>query len=283
MKTLLGLAVLLLVPVAIPEQTPGKIQVGVCTGLDKLDAAQAAGFDYAEISVSRLAALPEDEFQSFLQHLGKLHIPVPAANSFLPADIKIVGPEADPARQLEYVSKAFGRLKKVGVSVVVFGSGGARRVPEGYPREDAFRQLVDFCRSTARPARDSGIVVAVEPLRHQETNIINTVQEGLKLVQAVDLPEIKLLVDYYHLAVENENPAILLEAAKYIVHTHIANPQGRVYPLSMDESGYAGFFENLCKIGYARRISVEASTPDFAAQAPRTIALLRSGLACMPK
>ena len=71
-----------------------------------------------------------------------------------------------------------------------------------------------------------------------------------------------------------------LEAAQDIVHTHIANPQGRDYPLSPGESNYAPFFENLCRIGYSGRLSIEASTSDFAVQAPRAIAMLRKGLAC---
>jgi sugar phosphate isomerase/epimerase len=141
---------------------------------------------------------------------------------------------------------------------------------------------VDFCRRLAPLARSRGITIAIEPLRHQETNIINTAREGLALVKAVDQPEIQLLVDYYHLAEEGESADILLEAGKAIVHTHIANPKGRVYPLDPAESNYAPFFENLCKIGYSGRLSIEASTPDFDAQAPQSLAMLRKALACGP-
>ena len=164
--------------------------------------------------------------------------------------------------------------------MVVLGSGGARRVPDGFPREEAFSQLVDFCRRIAPLARDNGITIAVEPLRRQETNIINTAREGLELVKAVDRPEIKLLVDYYHLAEENESADVLLEAGRQVVHAHIANPKGRVYPLSPGESDYAGFFENLCRIRYSGRLSIEASTTDFAAQAPQSLAMLRKALSC---
>jgi hypothetical protein len=45
---------------------------------------------------------------------------------------------------MAYVAKAFDRVARLGVRIVVFGSGGARRVPEGYPRDDAVRQMVDF-------------------------------------------------------------------------------------------------------------------------------------------
>jgi len=234
------------------------------------------------VNASKVAGLSDGEFEQLAARVREIGIPVAAANIFIPAKIKIVGPDADASVQDAYVAKTLGRLKTIGVSVVVLGSGGARRVPDGFSREEAFAQLVDFCRRIAPIARDNRITIAIEPLRRQETNIVNNAREGLALVRAVDRPEIKLLVDYYHLAEEGESPDVLLEAGRQIVHTHIANPKGRVYPQEAGESAYAPFFENLCKIGYVGRMSIEASTTDFAAQAPRALALLRTALACKP-
>ncbi len=265
------------------SQASSKVQVGVCIDQDKLEAAQAAGFDYVELGVAKIASLTEEDFQRLVLRVRQLRIRVPAANTFIPGNLKVVGPAIDQDRQVDYVGKALARMKQLGVSVVVFGSGGARRVPEGFPHDEALRQFADFCRRIAPIARDSGITIAVEPLRRQETNLINSAREGLEVVKSVDLPQIKLLVDYYHLAEEGESPDILLEAGSSIIHTHIANPKGRVYPLSADESAYAPFFKNLCGIGYSGRISIEASTPDFATQAPRSIAMIRSGLNCPAK
>jgi len=88
-----------------------------------------------------------------------------------------------------------------------------------------------------------------------------------------------LMIDFYHLASEQEDPAIVLEANQHIRHLHVANPQGRVFPLSWSEFDYAPFFANLRKIGYDKRISVEASTKDLAGEAPQAIALLRKAFA----
>jgi sugar phosphate isomerase/epimerase len=46
----------------------------------------------------------------------------------------------------------------------------------------------------------------------------------------------------------------------------------------MHKYDYAPFFASLRKIGYERRISVEASTKHYAADSPRAIALLRRAL-----
>jgi len=278
-KTLL-LALLASVPCLALGTPPAATPVGVCVDASRFDAAQAAGFDYVEVGASRVAGLPEEEFAKLVAQVRQLRIPVAAANTFIPGTIKVVGPEIDKARQEAYVEGCLSRLQKLGVKIVVFGSGGSRRVPDGFSRDEAFAQLVDFCRRVAPIAGKHGITIAIEPLRRQETNIVNTAREGLALAKAVDRPEIRLLVDFYHLSEEAESPDVLLEAGKTVVHVHVANPKGRVYPLSADEAAYAPFFANLCKIGYTGRVSVEASTTDFEAQAPKSIAMLRTALAC---
>lgn len=261
-------------------QAPARVPVGVCLDADKFEAAQAAGFDYVEIGASKVAGLTDEEFRQLAARVAHLRIPVAAANGFIPAAIKLVGPEIDKERQAVYVATCLERLKTLGVKVVVFGSGGARRVPDGFARDEAFAQLVDFCRRIAPVARANGITIAIEPLRRQETNIVNSAREGLALVKAVDRPEIQLLVDYYHLTEEGESPDVLLEAGKQLAHIHVANPHGRVYPAAASEADYAPFFRNLCKAGYTGRVSIEGATTDFATQAPRALEFLRGALAC---
>ena len=83
------------------------------------------------------------------------------------------------------------------------------------------------------------------------------------------------MIDFFHLASEKEDPAIVAEAGPRLRHLHTANPQGRVFPLKWEEFDYAPFFARLRAAGYDKRISVEASTKDFASEAPQAIALLR--------
>jgi sugar phosphate isomerase/epimerase len=273
---LLFTATLLALLMALPSaQQAGKVLVGYCVGLKGLEAAKAVGFDYVELGVTEIAALPDSEFEAAVARAKAIGIPTPNANLFLPAAMKVTGPDIDPAAQMAYVRKALARLARFGVTILCFGSGGARRVPDGFAKEEAFAQLVAFGKRIAPEARAHGITVVIEPLRKQETNIINTAAEGLELVRAVNDPNFALLIDFYHLASENEDPSIVLTARDHIRHLHMANPQGRVFPLAWDEFDYGPFFEQLRRIGYAGRISVEASSRDLPGEAPRAIALLR--------
>jgi D-psicose/D-tagatose/L-ribulose 3-epimerase len=261
----------------------GRVLVGYCVGLKGLETAKAAGFDYVELSVTEIAGLSDADFDAAVEHVKQIGIPTPNANLFLPGSIRLTGPQAtDPEQQMAYVKKAFARLNRLGVKIVCFGSGGARRVPDGFPKEEAFTQLAAFGKRIAPEARANGITVVIEPLRTQESNIINTAAEGFELVKAVNDPNFELLIDFYHLASEKEDPAIILQAREHIRHLHMANPQGRVFPLKWDEFDYAPFFANLRQIGYAGRISIEASSRDIPAEAPHAIALLRRAFIDQP-
>jgi D-psicose/D-tagatose/L-ribulose 3-epimerase len=275
MKRLLVVVFAALIAASPSAAPPAHVQVGYCTNLKNLEAAKAAGFDYVEVAATEIAALSDADFDAAAAHIKTVGIATPTANLFLPATLKVTGPQIDVDAQTAHMRKVFTRLERLGVQILVFGSGGARRVPEGFSKDEAFKQLVDFGRRAAQEARSHHITVTIEPLRKQETNIINTAAEGLELVNAIDDPNFQLMIDFYHLATEHEDPSIVVRGKDHLRHLHMANPQGRVFPLKWEEYDYAPFFEKLREIGYDRRISVEALTKDLAAEGPQAIALLR--------
>lgn len=257
-----------------------RVEVGYCVGLKGLDIAKAAGFDYVELGVSEIAALSDVDFEAALKRVKDVGIATPNANLFFPSSMRLTGAEpSSPEQQLSYVSKAFARLQQLGVKIVCFGSGGARRVPDGFPKEEAFTQLVALGKRIAPAGGAHDITIVIEPLRKQESNIINSAAEGLELVKAVEHQNFQLLIDFFHLASEKEDPGIVLRAKDHLRHLHMANPQGRVFPLQWEEFEYGPFFANLRQIGYAGRISIEASSKDVPTEGPQAIALLRRAFA----
>src|SRR5207248_236886 len=99
----------------------------------------------------------------------------------------------------------------------------------------AWRQIRAFLKLAGDIAQPKEMVIAIEPLRKQESNILNTGEESLKMVREVDHPAIKMIIDYYHLREEKEDPSILQRARDAIVHLHFANPDGRVWPRDLGE------------------------------------------------
>ena len=255
------------------------VKIGRCAGVDKLAETKAAGFDYVELGTRNIVKLSDAELEAALAKHKEVGLPTPVANVFLPNEMKVVGPSVDEAALLAYAKKAFDRMARFGVQIIVFGSGGARKVPEGFSKDEAFNQLVAFAKLIAPEAQARGITMAVEPLQSRETNIINSAAEGLKWVKAVNHPNFQLMVDFYHLSLEKEDPAILETAKRHIKHLHIANPHLRRFPMSSDEFDYSVFFAKLKKTGYRGGLTIEGKTEKLDTEAPRALEFLRKAVA----
>jgi D-psicose/D-tagatose/L-ribulose 3-epimerase len=213
------------------------------------------------------------------RRLDASRVRVEAANWFLPgADIKLTGPTVDRTRIRAYLEQSLALAQQLGVKVVVFGSPGARSFPEGFPRDQAWKQLQEFLSDAGKviEAKRYDMVIGIEALRKPETNIINTVAEAARLAREVGHPKIRIIVDFYHLAFENEDPDVILRERDLIVHLQIADPKQRGFPT--DDTGeprYAQFFDNLRKIGYRGRISIEANSSSLAADCKAALAFLK--------
>lgn len=252
------------------------MRLGACCDPARTEALEAEGYDYIELPLSRFALMEESDFLREAAGIRASQLPPYAFNLFVPGRMRLTGPDVDEDGISRYLQAALGRAGGLGGKIVVFGSGGARRVPEGFDRRKAWDQLVRFLSMAGEIAASHGVTVAVEPLRSAETNIINTAAEGLRMARTVGHANVRLLVDYYHMASEGESPDIVVEAgAEFIRHVHVANPDGRKWPRDAGESDYRAFLANLSRIGYDGGVSIEAQAgPDFRAD-------IRSGLACM--
>jgi sugar phosphate isomerase/epimerase len=244
------------------------------TGSEWIEKGQENGFDYVELPLAQMVDLNDEEFSSLKEKVGSSGLKCEACNNFFPGSIRLTGNAVDYGKIEEYLDKALGGAAQLGVKVIVLGSPKSKNVPEGYPMDKAWSQLVELLRYIDPLVRTKGITIVIEPLNKGECNIINTAAEGLQLVKAVDRENIKLLVDYYHLVMEKEDPEIILRAGSYIKHVHFANPAGRVYPAEKVD-GYIRFMDLLKRIGYEGRISVEAYTKDFCHDAKRSVEILR--------
>lgn len=230
--------------------------------LEKIAVAAKAGFDYVEVALNGYAVCSEEEYNAFRKTLAENNIPCEAANCLFPGDIKLCEEAFDEKTVREYLEKAFARAKETGIDTVVFGSGKSRTVPEGMSCEKALERLEYVCRDLIDPiGAKYGITVVVEPLNKKECNIFNTVEESSAFVKKLGLGNVKVLADTYHMDLEQEPYTNVLLAQGILCHTHIANPDGRVVPLSTDVNDYSDFFRSLKKIGYTGRLSIEAGIP----------------------
>jgi sugar phosphate isomerase/epimerase len=239
-----------------PAKT-GQVEIGVCGSVDDFAKAEQYGFDYFEPAAAAVAALSDPAFADFEKRVTKSKLRCECFNSFI-RSLQVVGPAVNREALTAYMNTTLDRCRALGGTIIVWGSASSRNVPEGYSRDQAWQQIKTFLGIAGDLAKSRKIVIAIEPLRKQESNIINSGAEALRLVREVNHPNVEMIIDYYHLQQEKEDPEILVQARDSIVHLHFANPNGRVWPKKADEDpGYGKFFELVKKSGFRGGLSIE--------------------------
>lgn len=239
------------------------IRLGVCTAAENADTLSRIGYDYIELGLSRVTALSDAEFAALAEKMDSCPIRAESYNGMLPSELRVTGPDVSATAQHEYLEKAFARARRLGGKVVVFGSSGARNVPDGFPIDVAWRQIVNFLRLAERHAANYDLVIAIEPLRRKEANIINYVSEAVLLASIHQLPHIRALADTFHMAMGSEPLSAIETAGDMLAHVHTANAIGRRYPKRGDGEDYRAIFRALMDIGYEGRVSIEGGCDSF--------------------
>ena len=242
-----------------------------------IDELAQIGYDYLELPLTQIMELTDVEFSIMRDDIDKKNIGCWVCNDFFPASIKITGPNIDLQKIDDYLDTALRRAKALGAQIIVFGSGGARCVPAGFPKDEAFRQLVGFLRTVSKKIKSHGMIIAIEPLNREECNIINSIDEAFELCRAVNADNVQILADYYHMFKENEDIDIMSGEKKCrLIHAHVSDPRkGRLFPT--DARTHRAFLDKVkeCRVG---TISVEGYTANFGQDARKSLELLKNAL-----
>jgi len=136
--------------------------------------------------------------------------------------------------------------------------------------------LVEALRECCRAAASAGVRLALEPINRYETTLINNVAQGLELIERVGAEELGLLLDTFHMNIEE--PVIeesIRRAGDRIFHFHVAD-SNRWYP-GAGHLHFGSILNALFATGYQGYVSGEfMSLPDANTAAREAIAYLRT-------
>jgi sugar phosphate isomerase/epimerase len=106
---------------------------------------------------------------------------------------------------------------------VILGSMQGRWTQE-CDRSRTLSLLRDSLNQLGAFAKDHGIALLYEPLNRYETNLINTLGEAVTLIESLEVPNVRLLADLFHMNIEEADMARALSAAmRYVGHIHLAD------------------------------------------------------------
>lgn len=256
------------------------MKFGCCAGIDKYKSLVDIGYDFIELSGSSIYKMSETEFEQVKNVIAKGPIKCAGFNAFLSPDIKVTGDSVDKGKVEEYIDKVVSRGGLLRIKTIGFGSPNSRTVPEGFPKEKAIEQAIDFIKNVSIKAEKHNISILVEPLNKIETNFINNTSEAINVIKQVNCKNVGLLLDLYHFWLEKEDVEIISSSIlEYLGHVHIAEESGRTYLVQSQFQKYKTFIDKLKFAGYKGGMSIEASSQDFEADAARSLDILKNIIA----
>ncbi|MFQ6057328.1 MAG: 5-keto-L-gluconate epimerase [Anaerolineae bacterium] len=149
------------------------------------------------------------------------------------------------------------------------------RVQAGVEQEQAMAWLTEALGQCAAVAAPRGVRLALEPINRYETDLVNTVAQGLALIEGIGADNLGLLFDTFHANIEEPSIEGSLRAVgDRLFHVHVAD-SNRWYP-GAGHIDFVSLVTTLRGMGYDGWLSAEIlPQPDPGTAARETIAHLR--------
>lgn len=252
------------------------MKFGCCLGIDKYKDLVDAGYDFIELAGTSIYKMSEPEFKQVRAILKEGPLQCAGFNAFLSPEVKVIGDCVDDGKVDEYTDKVIYRAGVLGIKNIGFGSPFSRTVLEGFSREQAVEQAIAFVENVSKKVDKYHIQILVEPVCKLETNFINSTAEALRIIHQVNRKNVGLLLDLYHFCVENEDVGIIGSSLmEHLRHVHIAEENGKVYPIRSQYDKYKTLIDRLKLAGYNGTLSIEASYHEFAKDAVCALDILK--------
>ena len=218
---------------------------------ENLAKIDALGYQGVELAIRDPRAVDMEELAALTV---KHHLQVPAigtGQAWGEEGLSFTDP--DPAiRQaaIERIHDHIPLAARFGAVIIIGLIRGV--VKPGVERDQAMDWLTEALQHCCQSAWNEGVRLALEPINRYETSLINTVAEGFNLIDAVGMPNFGLLLDTFHMNIEEPRIEESIRACgSRIFHFHVADSNRR-HPgaghldfrsilRALQETGYEGF------------------------------------------
>lgn len=236
-------------------------------------AVAEQGFTRAEFWWPFSTPTPSDaEIEQFVSALKKANVQLTGLNFYagdMPGGER--GVLSQPARSDEFhanIDAVVTIAEATGCKA--FNALYGNRV-EGESAEEQDRVGVENLRLAADAVAPLGGTVLLEPVSGTEAYPLKSAADALEIIRKVDRENVKLLADFYHLAVNGDDvPTVIEEHAADFGHIQIADNPGRNEP-GTGELPLEQWIERSRELGYEGLVGLEykASQEDTFAWLPR--------------
>ena len=190
-----------------------------------IDKVSDLGFDVLEVNAGTVANMNATERQSLRMHAGDKDLTLTYCIG-LPHEYDIASP-AKSVRDngisyLQQMAQAIGQMGGGTMGGIIYGSWPAT-LPNGETDKRPYvERSVASIKEAIKAAEDNNVIFNMEVVNRFEQFIMNTCDEALAYVAAVDSPSVKILLDTFHLNIEEDFVgAAIMKAGDKLGHFHI--------------------------------------------------------------
>jgi sugar phosphate isomerase/epimerase len=225
------------------------------------------GYDGVEPAVRDPSLINHDELIDSISRHGMSIPAIGTGQAWGEEHLSFTDPDPRVRRQAVARIASHVPLAKKAEAVIIIGLIRGI-IQTGVSERQAREWMFSSFKECVRAAAAEGVRIAFEPLNRYETPLLNTVRQGLDLVDSVGSDNLGLLLDTFHMNIEE--PSIeesIKTCADRIFHFHVAD-SNRWYP-GAGHLDFASIFNTLFSTGYTGWISGEfmsVPSPDAAAQ-----------------
>lgn len=233
--------------------------------------ARALGYDAVEIFPPTADALDPGRLRTILSDHGLALAAMGTGAGWLRSRLHLCLPEPSArARAADFIRSIIDLAGPLGAPAILGSMQG--RSSDSVDAGSAAGYLADALEALGEYAGRHGVPLVFEPLNRYETDLVNTLGEGLKVVGSLSTKNIVLLADLFHMNIEEADmAAAILAAGPHIGHVHFVDSNRR--PAGLGHIDFAPIAAALGQIGYHGFASAEAlpyPDPDAAALATMT-------------
>lgn len=235
-----------------------------------MKTAKTLGFDGVEVFPPGPDAVAVADLRALLNDHGLALAAVGTGAGWVKHKLHLSLPDASlRAKAKAFIRAIIDFAGELGAPAIIGSMQG--RSADGVDLATSAAYLAEGLEELGDHAKAYGVPLIYEPLNRYETNLINTVGAGVKLLRSLSTRNVVLLADLFHMNIEESNIAEAIVAGKgHIGHVHFVDSNRR--PAGFGHLDYAPIAQALADIGYNGFASAEALPyPDSEAAASATI------------
>lgn len=220
--------------------------------------AARLGFDVLEFKLSEALALSKKERRELRRLAHEHEIELTFVEGLSPVyDVSSPDPSVR-ARGIQYIKRGLNVISELGGTLlggIIYGAWNPplEKCP---PKQECLRRSVESMREIMTAAEGLGITCCVEVVNRFEQFMLNTCAEAVEYVDLVGSPNLKIMLDTFHMNIEEDSirDAVVL-AGDRLGHLHVGETNRRLP--GQGRFPWAELIGALQEIDYRGRIVME--------------------------